>query len=120
MADFSVPVDWKFDGDSKDSSTYLLPGHLVGEPYFVIFDRKVPTFNGQNSAVHQYRIRIFRGVPDAEGALHPSKMMRDYTARWPTEADSTKNKALDALMSSILADVNISSDIVDEQYLPRG
>jgi len=119
MADYTVPVDWKFDGDSKDSSTYLLPGHTSAEPRWAIFDRKVPSNTPGGTTVPWSRIRFFRGVLDSDGNLIQSRVTNEYQVKWPTIADSADVIADMALMATLIGDVDLQNDLIVEQILPR-
>lgn len=119
MADYVVPVDWKFNGSQADQTTFTLPGHTVAQPRLAIFDRKVPSFNGNGSKVPSYRVRVVRGVVDAEGHALPTRVTADITIRWPLEAAPADVKSDMAAIAAVLADVDFQGDVVDEQLLPR-
>lgn len=117
MADFIIPANWKFDG-SKDADTvrYLLPGHSVQTPHFAILDRKVPVAAG---GVPQYRIRFFEGFVDADGVTISTRNTVELTCRWPQSAPAVNVIANIALMGVLCSNVDLQSDIVNEQLLPR-
>lgn len=119
MADYVVPVGWKFNGAQADQTTFTLPGHTVAQPRLAIFDRKVPSFNGNGSAIPSYRVRIIRGVVDADGEPVPTRVTADITIRWPLEAASADVQSDIAAIAATLSDVDFQSDVVDEQLLPR-
>lgn len=117
MADFIIPASWKFDG-SKDADTvrYLLPGHSVLTPHFAIIDRKVPVAAG---GVPQYRIRFFEGFVDTDDVTISTRNTVELTCRWPQSAPEANVIANIALMGTLCSNVNLQSNIVHEQLLPR-
>lgn len=119
MPNYVVPVDFSFNGSTADQTTFLLAGHTVAEPRLAIFDRKVPSFNGNGSKVPSYRVRIVRGVTDTDGEVVATRVTADVTIRWPLEAVPADVIADIAQLSAILADVDFQTDVVNEQRLPR-
>lgn len=119
MPDFVPTVDMKLFSSKEDQTTFTLTGHTVKRPYLAIFDRKVPVVNGNGTSVPWYRIRIIRGVLDSAGDPIQTRVTCDVTIRWPLEALSADAIADIAKLGSLLSNVDLQSDIVDEQLLPR-
>lgn len=120
MTAFVVPTTWSFFGNTgANQTTYTLPGHTVKQPHLAIFDRKVPSFGGSASQVPSYRIRIIRGVLDANGNLVATRITQDLTCRWPLEGALADVQADIALMATLISDVNLQADIVNQLRLPR-
>lgn len=119
MPDFAPTADMKFFSDREDQTTFTLTGHTVKKPRLAIFDRKVPVVNGNGTSVPWYRIRIIEGVEDADGNVIPTRITCDLTIRWPLEAAPADVIADIAKLASLVSDVDLQSDIADEQLLPR-
>lgn len=120
MTDFTVPAGWKFHGSANaNQTTFTLPGHTVAEPHLAIFDRKVPVVQNGNTSVPWYRIRVIRGVLDADGNPITTRVTVDCTIRWPLQAASADVVEDIGILADALADANLPNDIVDEQLLPR-
>lgn len=121
MADFTVPGTWTYDGSAnQNQSIYRVSGHTVQENYLVIFDRKVPSLVNGSYTKPSVRVRIIRSFLDADDVPLSQKSVADYNLSWPLEAPAASVKAQNDLMGTILSDVEISSDFVDDLDIPRG
>lgn len=120
MVDYVVPTGWKFYGSNNgNQTTFTLPGHTTANPRLALFDRRVPSSSPQGAVSPSYRIRIVRGISDAEGNPVQQRVVCDFTVRWPLVADSLDVIADIATIAATLSDVDMQSDMVDEQLLPR-
>lgn len=120
MADFAIPVGWKFYGaNSGNQTTFTLPGHTVAEPHLAIFDRKVPVVQNGQSTVPSYRVRIIRGVADPDGILLSTRITCDLTIRWPLQATPADIMADMASLAAVVGDADFQDDVANELLLPR-
>ena len=122
MADFTVPGTWTHDGDTLNQSIYRVTGHTAQENYLVIFDRKLSVASNGSFSKPSYRIRIVRSFVDANSDPLSSKAVFDANISWPSDCDSsqiTGVKAMLTLAGTIFGDVELASDIVDDQRIPR-
>lgn len=120
MADFTVPGTWTFDGATANQSTYRVTGHTAQENYLVIFDRKLSSVNSNSTfSKPSVRVRIIRSFLDSNGVPLSSKAVVDTNISWPLEASATSVKAMVTLLGTIFSDVEIASDFIDDQDIPR-
>jgi hypothetical protein len=120
LADFAVPGTWTYDGSANaNQSIYRVTGHTTQENYLVIFDRKIPVLSGGSYSKPQVRVRIIRSF--LVGSVPSTvKAVVDVNMSWAIEHDATKVKAMLTLLGVIFSDVNIASDFIDDQDIPRG
>jgi hypothetical protein len=85
----------------------------------VIFDRKIPVANVSGFSKPNVRVRVIRSWVDADGVPLSSKAVCDVNISWPLEASATDVKAMVDLLGDIFGDVEIASDFVDDQDIPR-
>jgi len=120
MSDYLTPEGSKFYGSQGDQTTFVMPGHTVGTPYLLIFDRKVPQSNGQGGTSNpSYRVRVIRGLKDAEDVPLETRAVVDINIRWPAKAVASDVVAMIAVAGEILSSVDFQDDVVNEQLLPR-
>lgn len=118
---YQVPAGWEFYGSANngDQTTFTLPGHSVSTPHLAIFDRKVPTSNGNGYTTPQFRLRIIRGFTTADGEPLETRTVVDANIRWPMEAPLVDVKGMVDVVSQVFGDTTFQTDAVDKQLLPR-
>jgi hypothetical protein len=119
MADFTVPGTWTFDGATLNQSIYRVTGHTVQENYLVIFDRKLSVANVSGFSKPSVRVRIIRSFVDGDSVPLSSKAVCDINMSWPQAAPAASVIAMVDLIGTIFSDVEVASDFVDDQDIPR-
>lgn len=118
MADYVPPVSFKRYSVTEHSVTYTLPGHSSSKPHLVIFDRVIPVTSGKGSRVPQLRVRVIRGVMDANGVLLSTRITHESTHRYPIGALASEIIEDMAILASIGSDVAFQDDVANELRLP--
>lgn len=114
---FTVPSTWKFFSSqgNGNSMTFTLPGHTAKEPKYVIISRIPPVYDTRRKtwSVPEYRIRVYFGVLDADGAPDPTKTAIDATCR--STVASNGAAAAPSTVAAFLAIVD-QADFVSAAY----
>lgn len=118
MADYVPSAGMKKFSATENSVTYILADHSAQKPHLVIFDRVIPVSSGKGSRVPQLRVRVIRGVLDANGVLVASRITNEFTTRYPVGAPSAENIADMVLLGSIVSNVDFQQDAAVELLLP--
>lgn len=118
MTDYVVPVSFKKFSTTEHSVTYTLPGHTAQKPRLVIFDRVIPVSSGKGSRVPQLRVRVIRGVNDANGVLLATRITHESTFRYPLGAVASEVIEDMAVLATIGSDTAFQNDVATELRLP--
>lgn len=118
MADYIVPGTFKKFSATEHSVTYTLSGHTSQKPRLVIFDRVIPVASGKGSRVPQVRVRVIRGVADANGALLSTRITHESVHRYPNGANPLEVIEDMAVLAAICGDTAFQDDVANELRLP--
>lgn len=118
MADYVVPASFKRFSNTEHSITYTLPGHTSQKPHLAIFDRVIPVTQGKGPRVPQVRVRVLRGVLNAEGVLVSTRISAEAVFRYPMGANTSEVIEDMATLATIGSNVDFQSDVAEELRIP--
>ena len=119
MADYVIPIDWKFYGSNNgNQKMFQLPGHTVTAPRLAIFERKVPVLVDGVTTNPSYRIRVVEGELDSLGLPLPSRTTIDVNVKFDFRASATKVDADVAVLGVLFSSPDFRQDMIVEQRLP--
>lgn len=120
MSRFNVPAGMSLQSVEKDSVTLTVDAdHTVGVPHIVIFDRRVPTVNGNTFTQPRYRIRVIQGNVDQDAVPIQARTLADIEFQWRVGNEpSWVSSQILTIVSQILAIEDFDELVFGRQALP--
>lgn len=118
MADYNVPVTFKKFSNTEHSVTFTLPGHTSQKPHLAIFDRVVPVVQGKGPRVPQVRVRVLRGVLNADGVLQATRISAEGIFKYPVGALASEIIEDMGILATISNDAEFQEDVAVELRIP--
>lgn len=115
-----LPALSEFYSDSENQVTFILDGHTAENPRLLIFDRKPTVYQNGQFSTPSMRIRVLRGLSDADSQPISTKVTLDLTVRWPNGTTATDVTECLADLNTVLGSTSFVSELFTKQQLPRG